>query len=477
MTISFHELQLPKKPVEYQLTKLPGLSQVELMAEPGIGSSERRLIRSLDRIIADIQEGNTAQITQLEWIYYLYSQSQKDTHRELSRNLWETAKTNPWLKSYLLWRLAWHFSREKEKDSSNNNSILPSSLIKGFSEFEKSLQNLDRLPIQIINIIPKSEAETEIANLCWQKLYTPIELMEKAKLPTQIPVIQRAFPRVVTNLVARNRSASKAEFKWLLRCLQQMSFQQQLTAVEELLATFSGELKDDLPQLAEWIRTQYQHRSHLLSSQAQTNLQRWVATLNYSYFQQVTNLVLRLLSLPEAEVKTIEELRDFWANYSDRFQNLRLLLPQSSLKTISYQLPCDVDPLTSDGSDTTEVSIFELNQHFVIEFWRGIACEARLLPKTSQNEKLLFGTTSLSVKHLRKLPGKVCDRTLFWQPHCEKWLKDYKILPNPNLEYFQGLSQDKGRYNRSTGLPLPNAKEQKQRESALKQWRREIEKL
>lgn len=472
MTLNFHELQLPAKPGEYPLNQLPSIHRVPRTPKPDIGNPETRSTRSIQRIIADIQDGNIEQISSLEWIYYLYSQSQRETHPHLSETVWKAAKTHVWLKNYLVWRLALQFSRDRDRDSKTNHFIIPQSLIQTFPEFENSLFETDFLPLQILKAIPQPEAENEIANLCWQKLYTPIELMEKAQLPTQLPVLQRAFAQMTSRIMTRNQAISQSEVKWLLRCLQEMSPQQQLTAVEDLLAQLSGELKDGLPRLIEWMKEEYPGRSPVLSDTANANLQRWVAQLNYSYFQQVANLVATRLSLPEAEIQNIEDCRDFWANYSDRMQNLRIFLPQSTLNALRYQLPLEVFALTPDGSDTTEVSIFDFNTHLVIEFWRGIDSEARVLPKTAKHQKLLFGAKSISVKTLRKLDGKACDRAPFWQPYCEKLLSSHKIIPNTNIEYFQGLPKDRGKYNRATGLPLPSDREQKQRESALKQRRR-----
>lgn len=472
MTVNFHKIQLPVKPDEYPLTKLPTIRGLTRTPQPEIGNPETRATRDLDRISADIEEGNSEGITSLEWIYYLYAQTQRETHPNLSPEIWQTALTNDWLKRYLLWRLALQFSQDLETNRIKTAKILPDSLINAFAEFETRLSQTDRLPLQLLRILPEPEAENEIANLCWQNLQTPIELMEKAKLPTEIPAVQSAFAGMTTSIFSRDRGISQSEVKWVLRCLQQMSSQQQLIAVEDLLAKLSGELKDGLPKLIEWIKTEYQGQESLLSEAANAHLKRWVAQLNYSYFQQVANLVATRLSLPESEIQSVEDCRDFWANYSDRLQNIRILLPKSSLEKLKYQLPLEVDALTPDGSDSTEVSILDFNKNLVVEFWRGLESEARVLPKTARNEKLLFGAKSLSVKNLRKLEGKACDRALYWQPYCEKLLKAHRILPNANIEYFQGLPKDRGKYHRSTGLPLPSDREQKQRESALKQKRR-----
>ena len=81
----------------------------------------------------------------------------------------------------------------------------------------------------------------------------------------------------------------------------------------------------------------------------------------------------------------MKKRRKFWADYSNRFQQLRILLPQSSLTAISNQYRGNVDRLEDDGSDTTEVCIFNFGEWIVVEFFRGRGSETRLFSYNDKN--------------------------------------------------------------------------------------------
>lgn len=76
-----------------------------------------------------------------------------------------------------------------------------------------------------------------------------------------------------------------------------------------------------------------------------------------------------MLGLPEPEIKQLQGRRDFAANYSDRIQHVRLVLPQSSVNTIGYQLGFDVGILPEDGGDLIEVCIFQFRSYSAIKFF------------------------------------------------------------------------------------------------------------
>jgi len=112
---------------------------------------------------------------------------------------------------------------------------------------------------------------------------------------------------------------------------------------------------------------------------------------------------LNRLDLKNFESNQLRRRRDFWANYSNRFERLRILLPRTSQIAIGYQIQDDVDLLEDDGSDRTEVCIFDFGEWFVVEFFRGRGSETRLFPKNSRNEQILFGESTLSVKSSSRL--------------------------------------------------------------------------
>jgi hypothetical protein len=516
----FRQLKVPQNPPEWQPKNLKvardKISRESLNA-PNIPKTETSPPRQINDIISYIQNEQTEQLTQLDWVYCLYAKTQWDIQnpeksRETSQAIWQVAKTNEWLKRRLFWRIALHYSegskdkvapeiRENSTVSTPSSFILytsykptsvsgekasayslcPPSLVEGFSEFANNSTGTDRLPLQIIKALNQDQSAYNLAKLSWQYLRTPPDFLEYAGLPRWLKEGQTALD-FVAEMFAKKQVSGNPEVEWLLRCLKQMSPLQQQLAVEELLTKISGEMVTRLPKLIEWLQEQYSQSDnngkwHQLSDAAKAALSRWIGTVNYGYFQQLVDLLARMLKLPDEERRKLEEKRDFWANYSDRIQRIRLLLPQSSVTALGYQLQINVDILAEDGSDPTEICIFDLGNYYLIEFLRGSGSEARLIPRNPKMELLLFCPTKLSVKKLRSLGGETHDRVFQWQSHCQRWLSQKNIRPNAGTEYFKGLPKYQGKYDPNKGLPLPDAKEQKEREAQLKQWQKQMEKL
>ena len=482
MSVDFREIKLPPNPSQRQPNQLKIAGNFAPGSKPNVPEVKGISLRGIAEIIADIQSEQADSITPLEWTYCLWAKGEwdiknPDRTKEISQAIWQIAQSNSRLKQQLLWRLALHHSRQLENAVSSNFPELDRALVECFAEFASTAAGTDALPIQIIKILTRDLPDYELAKLSWQYLKTPAELLEKALLPVHIPIVNRAGPHLA-GIFAKNQVSDLSGVEWLLRCLKEMPAAQQLAAVEELLIKISADiLKNQRPKLVEWLRSEYYPKLQLLSDTAKESLRRWIGELNYSYFQKTIDLVARMLRLSEAEIKQLEDRRDFWANYSDRIHRVRLLLPQSSVNAIGYQLQFDVDILAEDGGELTEVCIFQLEGYCAIEFFRGSGAEIRLIPRSKESDRLLFVKKELSVKRIRKLGGEVHDRVFMWQSSCEKWLKQKKIMPNEGTKSFVGMSQYYGKYDARNGLRIPEPHEQKERELLLKKWQKEMENL
>jgi hypothetical protein len=71
-------------------------------------------------------------------------------------------------------------------------------------------------------------------------------------------------------------------------------------------------------------------------------------------------------------------------------QGVPLLLPQSSVNIISYQLEFDLGILPEDGGDLTEVGILQLGSYCAREFFRVTGAKIPLIPRSKDSERLLF---------------------------------------------------------------------------------------
>ena len=163
-------------------------------------------------------------------------------------------------------------------------------------------------------------------------------------------------------------------------------------------------------------------------------------------------------------------------NSGDRFERIRILLPQSSVNILGSHLNHqDVEILQQDGSDPTEVCIFDFGAWFVVEFFRGNGSETRLFTRDIETEQQLFNS-QLSIKKLRclGLNRPIHDHVFCWQYFCERWLKQHDILPNQGTTHFKGVPYKYSRYSELTGLPEPTFENKRQRDRKLQYWREEI---
>jgi hypothetical protein len=153
--------------------------------------------------------------------------------------------------------------------------------------------------------------------------------------------------------------------------------------------------------------------------------------------------------------------RDFWSEYSNRFEKIRILLPESSLQILGNQLNGDIDVLKDDDSDPTEVCIFDFGDWIVVEFFRGKGSETRLLANNNKNQQILFNQSQLSVKCIRCLGGEKHDHEYLWQVFSYYWLQNKGIIPNLN----------------SNTPTQPTTENLRKRSYRLERWRRDIETL
>lgn len=117
--------------------------------------------------------------------------------------------------------------------------------------------------------------------------------------------------------------------------------------------------------------------------------------------------------------------------------------------------------MKDDGSNPTEICIFDFGEWFVVEFFRGKGSETRLLPKNLKNQQILFGQNQLSVKQIRYLGGDRHDHVFLWQYYCRQWLEKRKIYPNPGTKPY----------------PKPTEYQLTDRWRGLQRWESEIQRL
>ncbi|MGM0705466.1 MAG: EH signature domain-containing protein, partial [Bacteroidota bacterium] len=243
--------------------------------------------------------------------------------------------------------------------------------------------------------------------------------------------------------------------------------------------------------LREWLRVNFNPSldNNLwgsLSGDAKKILRAWLGAATYKDFETIVDLVLDRVQMKAWQSNQLRKRRDFWKNYSDNYLRLRILIPDASRKLIQDRLhdelgsDKDIGQLEQDGSEATEVCIFDFGTWYVVEFFRGSASEMRLFEATESLEHFFFGNQiSISVRRLRALPNaEVFDHKYLWQPMCEQWLQDHNIYANEGLRRFL-MSRESNwwqPYSRSQGLSYKQ-EDLRDRKRGVARWREKVQRL
>jgi EH_Signature domain len=491
MKFHFSSLHLPEipQPQAKKLIKLAENNGKNSSLEPpklpaGVPIKSTNYPRDINEIIFDLENGNTDKVTVLEWVYCLYAKEKWDSENSdrseiTSKAIWKAAQHNLWLKHRLFWGLALYCSANQR--IVHNREILASSLAESLSVFVPHTDK-DRQTLKIINILKQERSNYQIAKLCREKLLTPRQLFNSCQLPERITPVEEALEFVVQEFSMTHRH-NKEQLEWLLCCLKEMSREQELKEVEYLLINVASEVASIFPNLVSWIHKNYgfgvvNSRWSELSSFAKNVLRKWIGAVNYGDFQKLVNVLLNRLYLEDWERNQLKKRKEFWANYSDRFERIRILLPKSSVQVLGADLSHqDIGILVEDGSQSTEVCIFDFRDWFVVEFFRGLGSETRIFKSNPDLENKLFNSSELSIKRLRCLGGDVHDHLFCWQYYCEQWLRNKNICPNEGTKYFKGLSYEHSRYDCYTGLPQPSLEDRRKRQYKVKRWQQELDNL
>ena len=481
MNIQFRKLHLPSLPEvnARALVKLAGDSENSGLRSPslpaGVLNSQIVSRSNLDEIIQDIENNRSENITPLEWLHCIYNKDKWDANnlersRSTSEAIWKAAEQNSWLKQKLFWNLVLNY---------DNKKTLALSLIESYSVFLPQ-NSRDKKILFIIKFFNINYSAVKITQISLAERLTPDELFSQCQLPSKNSMVEKCLSSVVY-VFSKVTHLNDELIEWLLRCFEKMNERQQVAAVEELLLKIDSKVGSQYSQLMSWLRKNYgfsvpNSRWNKLSAEAKAAMRRWIGAVSYQDFQQLVNLVLNRVYLPEHEHRRLKSRSGFWSNYSDRFERIRILLPQSSVSILgSYLNHKDVEILQEDGSDPTEVCIFDFGNWFVVEFFRGNGSETRIFTKNSETEQQLFNS-QLSIKKLRclGLNNPIHDHVMCWQYFCERWLKEKNILPNQNTTYFKGVPPRYSKYSIERGLPKPSPENIIQRDRQLNRWRQNI---
>lgn len=430
--------------------------------------------RRLSQILTLIKNGHAEAITIMEWLCVFHDnfdwqEEQIEADHDICFLLWQAIIENSSVSQIALFKAALYLDGQQDK--------FPLILINSLELAVQFVSKTDRLRINWLLAI-KSKNYNQCAEQALARLHTPLQYLKAIGLPKAAEYRTKILSNLVSNLPEVIESEHGT---WLLTCFDEMTQQELLSNCNELFIKAkkynnnieSWVQKHCLPDAKNsfWFELTEQSRQQLRSQYKLSNY--------YTLKQVITALCLpevaRYLYFSEQEVKQLQSRAAFWANYSERFNQIRILLPQNTtpiLKNIINIGAEHIITLPNEQSENSEACVFELADKIVVEVFRGEASEIRIFEKSARNENRLLRDKNLTLKIIRNMSHDyVHDHVILWQYHCEKLLRTrLNILPNQNTFYFKGIPKRFANYCYDNGLPLASKDLLEERIKQLEQW-------
>lgn len=482
------KLNVPKKRRPKALARLAetmGFSQHTIDYSKFGASCDFYPPREPEQLLELITEGHGDAMSMLEWIHLIGSKADWDRQNPqkasaASNLIWNSAFANRRLLRILFIRLAHHFSAP-------DRSSLADSIITSYRNHFRKNWNRDDLAISILDGYVRGAGPQTLAKESHSLLKQPADTLKIAGLPSLPSLVDPSLDCVVDHFLSNQRSSAQVE--WLIECLCLMNSDQQIKAVDALLAGIHATDGQTYPKLLQWVREHYNPRIpgsnwKRLSDKGKAILQDWFGLVNYAEFEQIVDHILslvgRYIDLGYYDINRLKRRKIFWRQYSTHFSRIRVLLPRESLSLLQnflkLEINGDIDELLDDGSENTEICIFDFERCLITEFFRGNGSEIRIFPQKRIYSDILFGTEKLSIKLIRSMGGKAMDHVFLWQNEVERVLRqDWNITPNKEVTRFFKTDEDAELpYDRNKGIIAPSPQKASERETKYQRWRKQI---
>ena len=201
---------------------------------------------------------------------------------------------------------------------------------------------------------------------------------------------------------------------------------------------------------------------------------------NYFLFELLVKLLSKdinssALNIDDTQSNQLRARSVFWKNYSQKFNQIKILLPKHTYQVISEGLVVNsrnLIILPDEPNENSEACIFEISEHIIVEILRGQASEIRVFERSQRNIARLLENKNLSLKDIRNMTyGYVHDHEYLWQFAFEKLLRTkLNITPNSNITHFLGLPKSIGKYDHQYGMAKPSEENLMKRQSRLIEW-------
>ena len=229
------------------------------------------------------------------------------------------------------------------------------------------------------------DVEVQLAQLAIQQCQTVFKMVEVAKFPTKLPIIQDANIEWLRFWLESNKLQRQNLRQALNELLHRdLALEQQLQFASLILKhrDFSESIEllerkvKDYPELVAWFSAcarQSEFKSPL-SLDERRYLNCWIGTGNYESLHGILMQVAQQTN-DEGDVQKTESRYIFWRNYQHFFQEAWLLLPQQYFAQYKSNL---VNVKQVQGTDYPVV-VLKIGDYFIFQYLLGTAAKNDLL--------------------------------------------------------------------------------------------------
>ena len=435
-------------------------------------------------VLRQITDGHAAELTLLEWLLLARDSVVFDNVPSAGADdaavvVWSAVATLPGPRHLLMSRLA------------ALACGLPVDMAKSLSDsFETVAKRVQQdLPLSVFLIRLALTGQTQrVSTRCKREGRPPTALFRACRFAPESDFVEQVRAHLVRDFVHSGgagipesliaEAITPARREWLD------------LNVETMLIRLDPEQHIRWPRLRELFLDVYGAatgpRHGRLSSHARAQLRKWGDVASYDDFSRIIELMLRprhrlKLELPNWEGKQLKSRSLFWSHFTGGMGRLRILLPPRTRSLLAKYLPLfstqDIHELEDDRSPQTEVAIFELGDHTIVEMFRGDGSEMRLFRSTKELAAKLF-EQPLGISDLRAIPNaSISDHKYLWQVYCLDTLSERGLYPDIETLRIAGVDRNHNIYHRRSGLPRPSADKVRDRETQLGPWRKRLHEL
>ena len=467
LTISGISFAAPTIPVHHGLRDVEKNSSVaRLLAERPIPAYPAL---RLSQILKLIENGSAEIISVLEWLSVFRDRLEIDEPAECQRAcalLWQAISDDERVCRIALFCAAHYIEGQQNK--------FPQQLIDTLDIAQPLLNGMHLNRICWLIALRDKNFDTCI-RMSNQVNASPFEYHTHLSLPSTQQHRSEYVGRILSFVVGSN---IQLQLPWLTSCLEQMTRSEKIAFCDQMLVDYQR----IITPMVTWLKAHCLPDSHDtiwfdLDGHSRSILKKHFKMSSYYSLQSLIDNICEqgtanLLGLSERDVKQLKSRSLFWSNYSEHFNQTRLLIPYKTSAVTSWDKTLEVIKLPDTLEENSEVCIFDIGGRILVEVLRGDASELRIFESTSRNKKRLLHDKDLTLRSIRQMACTcIHDHVALWQHFCEQVLRtQHKIYPNSGLRLFKGIGNRGATYSEKTGLSAPTDSMFKERLKQLDPW-------